>query len=107
MLPKLVRDKVTDRIANDGEIPVYRHAVGLELEGLLRKKLIEEAKEYALNGDLEELADVMQVIDSICSQQGIDAVSLLAAVKAKAATHGAFDEGIVLETVLKLRWIDK
>ena len=62
---KLVRDKILGRIRADGRIPYTHIARGSELEQALWNKLDEEVKEFQQNPVVEELADVLEVINTL------------------------------------------
>lgn len=88
-LPKLVRDKIPDRIRADGKEPVYRHVGDQELIPLLGAKVAEEVRELAeavrifrsaTDGReqegarlavLAEAADFWTAFDALLAQTGI------------------------------------
>ncbi|MBV1822093.1 nucleoside triphosphate pyrophosphohydrolase, partial [Bacteroidales bacterium MSK.15.36] len=59
---KLVRDNIPEIIEKDGKKFDIRYAHKEELISLLEAKLQEEAKEFFEDKNLEELADLMEVI---------------------------------------------
>ncbi|MBV1821012.1 nucleoside triphosphate pyrophosphohydrolase, partial [Bacteroidales bacterium MSK.15.36] len=59
---KLVRDNIPEIIEKDGKKFDIRYAQKEELISLLEAKLQEEAKEFSEDKNLEELADLMEVI---------------------------------------------
>lgn len=97
---KLVRDKVPDKIINGGEIAIIKKLSNNELFEQLRLKLIEESFEVleADNQDelIQEIADVLEVIDSIIDKQKIDIKSVNIAKNKKKERAGGFDDGIIL-----------
>ncbi|MBQ9264234.1 MAG: nucleoside triphosphate pyrophosphohydrolase [Clostridia bacterium] len=99
---KLVRDKIPDIIAASGKKAVC-HVVDQEtaLE-MLATKLQEEAVEYAESREIEELADVLEVIRAIAAERGV-ALSALERIRAeKEKQRGGFARRIVLEEVWKI-----
>lgn len=62
---KLVRDKTPEIIAQDGRSLKHRIATKEELKTLLLNKLSEEISELSQDKNEEEIADVMEVADTI------------------------------------------
>ena len=93
---KLVRDKIPDIIAANGERAVTRVLDEHEYLAELVKKLGEEYAEFAEALNLEELVDIQEVVlalaDAIASHAELEQVRL-----AKAAQRGAFKQRIYLE----------
>ena len=98
---KLVRDKIPEKIKSGGEIAVTKKLSEDELFEQLRIKLIEEAFEVleAENIDslIQELADVLEAIDSIIDKKKLHRDSVNMAKIRKKEKIGGFDEGIVLQ----------
>jgi len=71
---KLIRDKIPEYVKASGDEFETRVMDNSEFEKELKKKLIKEAKElsHASNESLlNELADVLELVKSICSQYKI------------------------------------
>ena len=68
---KLVRDKITDIIEADGRIAKYRILDENEYRRELNKKLQEEVKEYLEDNNVEELADIVEVIYGILNSTDV------------------------------------
>ncbi|SFB91949.1 Predicted house-cleaning noncanonical NTP pyrophosphatase, all-alpha NTP-PPase (MazG) superfamily [Halobiforma haloterrestris] len=96
---KLVRDSIPEIIERNGETPVIHTAAEEEYERRLREKLDEEVAEFEESGDIEELADVLEVVYAIRDQKGISAERLEELRAEKARERGRFEEGVVLERV--------
>lgn len=64
---------------------------------LLKAKLREEVEEFLASNDIEEVADILEVLEAICMHQGFDEQKLMALKTAKAKERGAFKMGLVLE----------
>jgi predicted house-cleaning noncanonical NTP pyrophosphatase (MazG superfamily) len=94
---KLVRDEIPRVIREDGATPVTHRVDGTAYERRLAAKLEEEAAEFAADRDPEELADVLEVVETLVETVGRDRVA--DARERKAAERGRFEEGVVLERV--------
>lgn len=95
---KLVRDKIPEIIKNSGQTPVYRKITGDELEAAAKQKLREEVEEFlASDMDIEEMADIFEVIGLLMDINGwtYDQVGQVQLDKEK--SRGGFYEGIFLE----------
>ncbi|MCO5997238.1 nucleoside triphosphate pyrophosphohydrolase [Actinoallomurus rhizosphaericola] len=95
-MEKLVRDRVPELIRADGGDPDVRAAGDGEYLMLLRAKLYEEAGEFAVSGDVEELADVLEVVYALAAARGVTAGELERLRAAKAARNGSFERRHVL-----------
>lgn len=93
---KLVRDKIPDMIRAQGEIPFTRVLETEEYKKCLDKKLDEEIKEFRADHNLEELADILEVIYALCKADGHTIEELHALRKKKHDARGGFDERIFL-----------
>ena len=106
MLPefteKLVRDRIPEIV---GTKPDFRVATGKELWFLLKEKLIEEASELhcenCINGlsnsEIEELADVVEVVEALKHYVEEKSPGSLEQVRAKKAKiKGCFEHGYVM-----------
>lgn len=98
---KLVRDKIPEKIEKNGE-----EAVTVQLEKnillrLLKRKLVEESLEVLDAEDTDELiaelADVMEVVDSIAKQKDIVFQNILERKEKKRKKAGGFEKGIYLK----------
>ncbi len=68
---KLVRDKITDIIESDGRIAKYRILDNNEYRKELNSKLQEEVKEYLDDNNVEELADIVEVVYEILNSMDV------------------------------------
>jgi predicted house-cleaning noncanonical NTP pyrophosphatase (MazG superfamily) len=95
-MSKLVRDRIPDIIRAKGESPDVRRAHPDEMLGLLAAKLLEEAGEFASatdhRGRLEELADVLEVVDSAARTIGTNLDTVAAVAANKRDVRGSFNE---------------
>jgi len=94
---KLWRDKANVMMEqNHGSIIHWRRLDDSEFNEQLRLKLLEEADEVRLAKSKEdligELADVFEVLDSLCKLNQISKNDVIAAQAAKVEKRGGFDE---------------
>jgi len=97
---KLVRDKIPEIIASTGKACKFRTLAENEYLPLLHEKLQEELNEYLQSGELEELADLLEVIQAVCVARGssIDEVESLR--RQKAEKRGGFEKKLLLTEVI-------
>lgn len=91
-LSKLVRDKIPQIIRAKGLEPIIRVADAEEYQAGLRTKLCEEFLE---SDDLEELADILEVLYALAEDGGTDRQQLKKLRAAKAEERGAFADRII------------
>jgi predicted house-cleaning noncanonical NTP pyrophosphatase (MazG superfamily) len=96
---KLVRDRIPEIIEQEGETTVTHIADDAEYERRLREKLDEEVAEFEESSEIEELADVLEVVYAICASREIDQEALEQRRQGKADARGTFSNRIVLEHV--------
>lgn len=95
---KLVRDKIIDIIEADGRIAKYRILDDNEYRQELNKKLQEEVKEYLEDNNVEELADIVEVIYGILNSMEVSIKEFEKIRINKQEKRGAFEKKIYLET---------
>ena len=98
---KLVRDRIPEIIREDGGEPACRVLKKGELSEALGNKLCEEAEEFRRSGDLEEMADVLEVMLAILRENGWAWEELERIRAEKCQKRGGFAAGIWLESVRK------
>ena len=98
---KLVRDKIPEIIQNANKIAVTEVVSDEEYLMLLDEKFVEESKEYYESRDLEELADVLEVIYSIVKARGISIDELENIRKKKLEKRGSFGNKVFLKEVVE------
>ncbi len=101
MLPKLVRDKIPEIIIKDNCEPITHIASDSEYWQELKNKLLEEVNEFLEDESVEELADVMEVINSIKKYKKISNLKLEFVRNNKLKQRGGFDKKIVLDKINK------
>lgn len=93
---KLVRDNIPNIIAGRGEQANIRALNNAEYMSALDLKLQEEVAEYLTDKNLEELADIIEVVYAIAESIGSNIHELEQIRAAKAAEKGTFSQKIFL-----------
>lgn len=93
---KLVRDKIPEIIANTGRGCAVDLVYGKERYKLLEDKLKEEVQEFLQDKNLEELADIMEVVFGLAESLGYSEAELIKKRDEKREERGGFKEGVVL-----------
>lgn len=96
---KLVRDKIPEIIEASGKKCDTAVLTDKDFLYMLDKKLGEEVKEYQESHEVEELADVLEVIYAIAETQGVSKKQLEDIRAAKTEKRGAFEKKILLKSV--------
>ncbi|MDR1549862.1 MAG: nucleoside triphosphate pyrophosphohydrolase [Hungatella sp.] len=86
-------------IKAEGKKAVCRIMTDEEYMVKLEEKLNEEVKEYQEDKSLKEMADVLEVLYSLCSARGYTKEELEAEREKKARDRGGFNNRIFLEYV--------
>lgn len=98
---KLVRDGIPAIIESSGRRYEARKADEEEKFILLKTKLQEEVREYMENSNLEELADIMEVLFGLADSMGFTEEELIGKRNEKREEKGGFNEGTVLVKVIE------
>lgn len=93
---KLVRDKIPEIIANQGEKANIRILNDTEYTACLEQKLDEEVSEYHAGQNLEELADILEVVFALAENLGHSLEELMETFRQKQDTKGGFHDKIFL-----------
>lgn len=96
---KLVRDKIPEIIENNGEICSIRIMDEKEYLESLNTKLQEELSEYLESGEVEELADLEEVLRAILDAKQVAYDDFETIRKSKVIKRGAFKKKLFLESV--------
>ena len=96
---KLVRDKIPEIIKNNGEEPIFWILEDEEYLKELNIKLIEEANEFIEAGNVEELADIMEVLEALAQVHNINFDDVRKEQKVKREKRGAFENKLYLDGV--------
>ena len=96
---KLVRDKIPEIIENNGEICSIRIMDEKEYLESLNTKLQEELAEYLESGEVEEHADLEEVLRAILDAKKVTYDDFETIRKSKVIKRGAFKKKLFLESV--------
>lgn len=94
---KLVRDKIPERIREKGGVPVTHIANDAEYWQKLKEKLGEEVLEFQKDENIEELADILEVVDAIIVHKDFKKEEIEKVKEKKAEERGKFNLKIILE----------
>ena len=96
---KLVRDKIPQIFIDENKVPKIKILNDEEYIKTLNLKLIEEVKEYVESGNIEELADIEEVLRAILKFKCVSLSKFNAIRKEKVFKRGAFKNKVFLESV--------
>ena len=96
---KLVRDKIPEIIRKSGKEPEIRILEGQEYTACLHQKLDEEVAEFHQDRNVEELADILEVVLALAADLGISREMLEAAYNQKHQQRGGFADRLLLVSV--------
>jgi predicted house-cleaning noncanonical NTP pyrophosphatase (MazG superfamily) len=94
---KLVRDKIPEHILKKGGTPITHIADEAEYWQKLKEKLTEEVAEFQKDENVEELADILEVIGAIVKYKNFSPAELSEVKKKKAEARGRFNGRIILD----------
>lgn len=94
---KLVRDNIPQIMVNNGASPVTRILSDEEYISELNRKILEEVHEYLESGEVEELADIEEVLRAILTFKGVNLEEFDSIRNQKVLKRGAFNKRIFLE----------
>ncbi|MCI8393068.1 MAG: nucleoside triphosphate pyrophosphohydrolase [Clostridia bacterium] len=98
---KLVRDKIPEIITKDNKKAITKILNDEDYLTQLNRKIQEEVKEYSESNNIEELADIVEVIYGILEAKDISLEEFENVRKSKVQKRGAFKEKIFLEKVIE------
>lgn len=94
---KLVRDKIPEIIKqNEGKVSKTRILSDEEYLKQLNLKIKEEVNEYLESGEIEELADIEEVLRAILKYKNVSYKEFEDIRKSKVKKRGAFEKRIYL-----------
>ena len=96
---KLVRDRIPEMIEKDGHKAKFKTLSDKAYLTALDKKLLEEVKEYQEDKSIEEMADVLEVLYTICNARGYTIDELEVKRQEKYIARGGFEKKLFLEYV--------
>lgn len=95
---KLIRDKIPQIIEKDGRTCETVKVNREEHYQRLKEKLMEEVTEFIQDENIEELADIYEVIAALSEFVGKGEEELMEVRNKKREERGGFREGIVLKS---------
>ena len=98
---KLVRDRIPEIIEASGKSCVTEILSDADYLELLDAKLDEELAEYHKDQNVEELADLLEVIYAAAKARGYTLEQLEVVRAEKASKRGAFEKKILLKEVIE------
>ena len=96
---KLVRDRIPEIISASGKRPVIRILDEEEYTACLHRKLDEEVAEFHQDKNVQELADILEVVFALAADLGISREMLMEVYGEKHEQRGGFANKIFLEGV--------
>ena len=93
---KVIRDKIPEIIADSGKKYDLKQLDDTSFLAEIEKKLIEEVNEYSESKDVEELADLLEVIYRISELRGVNSDELDEIRKDIAEKRGIFANNLFL-----------
>ena len=94
---KLVRDNIPEYIVSKGGKPIIHVADDAEYWQKLKEKLSEEVQEFQKDENMEELADLLEVLDAIVDFKQFNKEEVNKIREKKAEERGKFKKKIILE----------
>lgn len=98
---KLVRDHIPEIIESSGKVCMTEILTNEAYLKMLDNKLDEELAEYHKDQNIEELADLLEVILACAIARGYSVDELEKVRAAKAAKRGGFEQKILLKEVIE------
>lgn len=96
---KLVRDRIPEIIEAKGDTCKTEILSDKEYRKLLDTKLNEEVAKYQADNNIEEIADILEVIYAIAKSKGYSVADLEKVRSDKAQKRGGFEKKILLVEV--------
>ncbi len=94
---KLVRDKIPGIIKKNGGTLLIHVADEKEYWQKLKEKLLEEVEEFCKDENVEEFADMLEVLDAIADYKDFKKSDVEKIKIKKAGERGKFKEKIILD----------
>ena len=96
---KLVRDNIPTICEKNGQKPKIKVLDDEKYTTALNAKLKEEVREYLMSNDIEELADIVEVIEALAENQGSSFKEVMEIKQNKQNKNGAFKNRVFLISV--------
>lgn len=98
---KLVRDRIPKIIESTGKTYELHVADKNEYVAKLHEKLSEESKEFLETPNVEEMADILEVIDTLIDFYDLDRELIKQYKENKNSNRGSFKEKYILDYVVE------
>lgn len=98
---KLIRDRIPEIIQSSGKTCVTEIFSDEDYIRMVDAKLDEELAEYHKDQNIEELADLVEVIYAAAKARGYSLAQLEAVRAEKASARGAFEKKLLLKEVIE------
>ena len=95
-----MRDLIPQIIERDGKKAKLIKIIGPELNEALVNKLSEEGQEFLEEMNMEELADILEIVHALIELNDFQLEDVEQIRKSKQEQRGAFKEGFFLEYVI-------
>lgn len=99
IINKLVRDNIPSICEENGQHPETMILDEKTYALALREKIKEEVSEYLISNEIEELADIIEVIEALADDQGSSLDEVMKIKKAKQNKNGGFKKKVFLISV--------
>lgn len=96
---KLIRDRIPEIIKADNKLAITHKASDEEYFDKLREKLKEEVEEFLKSNDVDEIADMLEVLYALCDSKNISRENIENMRKNKAEKRGAFKDKLILDEI--------
>lgn len=97
---KLIRDRIPEIIEKHGNKAVVEVLDKQNFPKYLKLKLAEESQEYLESDNVEELADLVEVVYALLDCAGVSRTEFEAIRKAKLEERGGFKKKLLLKEVI-------
>lgn len=97
---KLIRDKIPETIKEQGKQAVIEVLDSISYKKYLDDKLSEELKEYHEDDNVEELADLVEVVYALLDYKGVTIEEFEKIRLSKVEKRGAFKKQLLLKEVI-------
>lgn len=101
---KAVRDRIPEIVGSSDKNYVFKELSDTEFLAELENKLQEELAEYFESKEIEELADLMEVIHRIADLKGFSKEAFESLRLKKKQERGGFEKNLVMFDVPKMRF---
>jgi predicted house-cleaning noncanonical NTP pyrophosphatase (MazG superfamily) len=98
---KLIRDRIPEIIEKSGKKAIVETLNESDYINFLKVKLEEELEEFKKSEDIEEIADIIEVLYAIVEFKGMSIKDLEKIRLEKAEKRGAFKKRLLLKEVIE------